>query len=246
MRSLFTRALDRILPNVPYYGPLYEFNSFPSLRLNQRRQEHLVSLGLPIAGKSVLEVGAGIGAHTHFFRDRGCQMTVTEGRPENLRFLRGRYPGLDIRQLDLDNPAQSFKKQFDLVYCYGVLYHLQRPAEAIAFMAANCSGQLLLETCVSFGTEEAVNLCPEPKGHPSQAVSGQGCRPTRPWVYSQLAKNFPFVYMPVTQPYHEQFPLNWNVHQSDAPYTRAVFIASKSEIQNPMLVREIPAAQRRE
>jgi len=56
------------------------------------------------------EVGAGIGDHTSFFLDRGCSVITTEGRPENLELLRQRYPQLDVRLLDLDNPEPTFTK----------------------------------------------------------------------------------------------------------------------------------------
>ena len=60
------------------------FRSDHYQRHNRRRQEHLATLELPIAGRSVLEVGAGIGDHTAFFTDRGCRVTATDGRPELL------------------------------------------------------------------------------------------------------------------------------------------------------------------
>ena len=50
-------------------------------RHNARRQEHLASLQLDLAGKRVLEVGAGIGDHTTFFLDRECTVVATEPRP---------------------------------------------------------------------------------------------------------------------------------------------------------------------
>src|ERR1700689_3147468 len=42
-------------------GPSYAFRSNQYLRHNARRLEHLASLRIPVAGMSVLEVGAGIG-----------------------------------------------------------------------------------------------------------------------------------------------------------------------------------------
>lgn len=50
--------------------PSLYFHSYDYLRHNARRLEHLASLGLPITGRSVLEVGAGIGDHSHFYIDR--------------------------------------------------------------------------------------------------------------------------------------------------------------------------------
>jgi hypothetical protein len=224
--------------------PVASFNSWFYLRHTARRLEHLASLGLPLHGKSVLEVGAGIGDHSSFYLDRGCQMLITEARPENLAVLSTRYPGTRVRQLDLENPDQSLKEQFDAIHCYGVLYHLERPAQALEYLAARCRGLFLLETCVSHGSESAVNLCSEVQNDPTQAVSGQGCRPTRPWVVGELKKHFPHVYLPETQPSHPEFPIDWTARSGNASFTRAVFIASRAPLDNPLLKTEIPARQR--
>src|SRR5206468_54997 len=130
-------------------------------RHNQRRQEHLASLGLSINGSTVLEVGTGIGDHTSFFIDRGCQVVSTEAREGNLEILRSRYPNIKVRRFDCDDPASDFKELFDIVYCYGTLYHLKEPAKAIEFMSRCCQKMFLLETCVSFGEGDLLNLCME-------------------------------------------------------------------------------------
>jgi FkbM family methyltransferase len=225
-------------------SPIDLFQSNQYIRHNQRRLEHLASLGLDIAGASVLEVGAGIGDHTSFFLDRGCQVVSTEGRPENLELLRFRYPNIQVKHLDLDNPDPTVAELFDIVYCYGLLYHLGKPAEAIEFMASCCQKMLLLETCVSFGEGDLINPGFEPAEHPTQSISGQGCRPTRKWVYNQLKKHFPFVYMPITQPNHEEFPLDWSV-PSTHNFTRSVFIASRQKLNSDLLVEDIPMKQKR-
>lgn len=231
---------------VPYVNsPIEEFQSLHYQRHNQRRQEHLASLCLNLAGATVLEVGAGIGDHTSFFLDRGCQVMSTEARLENLEILSRRYSNLEVRHLDLDNPDPTFNQLFDIVYCYGLLYHLKNPVSAIEFMSRCCQKMLLLETCVSFGDEEVINPCGERAEIPSQAISGHGCRPTRKWVYKQLKQHFDFVYMPITQPNHEEFPLDWTVAPSTKILTRSVYIASRQPLDNPILIEDIPLKQKR-
>jgi SAM-dependent methyltransferase len=225
-------------------APLDTFHSYDYLRHNARRQEHLASLGLPLTGRTVLEVGAGAGDHTHFFLDRGCSVVVTEARAENLEILKARYPQLQVRELDLEKAHLPGDEKFDIVYCYGLLYHLNDPAWAIEFMAQRCRGLLLLETCVSFGSDLQVNLCDEQSENPSQAFSGKGCRPTRPWVFAELHKRFPFVYMPRTQPWLEDFPLDWTA-PAPPSLTRSVFIGSRESLVNELLAAQIPVKQRR-
>ena len=85
---------------------------------------------------------------------------------------------------------------------FGLLYHLAHPEAAIAYLAACTQDFLLLETCVSYGKDDAVNLVAETAASPSQAIAGTGCRPTRQWIWTRLSEHFPHVYATATQPWH--------------------------------------------
>ena len=210
------------------------------LRLNARRLEHLASLRIPVANMSVLEVGSGIGEHSHYYKDRGCTITITEARPASLHYLKKRYPDCVVRFLDMDNPSSVDGSPFDIVHCYGVLYHLARPEQALAFLSNNVRKMLFLETCVSFGESEEINLVKETKNDPISTYSGAGCRPTRKWVYTQLKRHFEYVYLPKTQPNHEQFPLDWTAPDKHKNrLQRAVFIASREQLENEILVSSL-------
>lgn len=244
IRSLALKGLDYVRSRLDSQGMTPHFTTHEYQRHNQRRQEHLATLGLPLHDRTVLEVGAGIGDHTTFFLDRSCTVLSSDARPENVELLRARFPNQEVILLDLEQTNAGLGRTFDLVYCYGLLYHLARPAEAIAFMAQQTHDLLLLETCVSYGHEPQINLCSELAEDPTQAISGTGCRPTRPWVFGELGKHFPHVYMPVTQPWHEQFPLDWSSPPPHSGLTRSVFVASRAPIDNPLLMAGIPMQQR--
>jgi hypothetical protein len=227
-------------------GAEAHFHSADYLRHNARRLEHLASLRIPLAGASVLELGAGIGDHSHYFLDRGCRLTITEPRLENLALLRARYPGVEVKSLDLERPGAPPPARYDVVYCYGLLYHLGDPSPALDYMSSCCDRLLLLETCVSFGDEALPHPVWENFLNPTQAASGAGCRPTRRWLFERLRSRFPFVYIPRTQPHHEEFPLDWErpeLHQ--ARLSRAVFVASRQPIDNPLLSAELLSRQSR-
>ena len=218
--------------------PGREFTSFHYERINARRLEHLSSLGLPIGGKSVLELGAGIGDLTSFFLDRNCRVTTSDARPELLSVLRNRHRGASVVRIDANKPPR-IDERYDIVFCAGLLYHLEKPAVAIRFMAKSASGFLILSTVVSAKGGNSVNLVAEDAAIPSQATTGTGSRPTRHWIANQLKKHFPFVYFTAAQPKHPQFPTDWQ-NPGNAQFKRAVFIASKEEFDLPSLVTEMP------
>jgi hypothetical protein len=228
--------------------PSEAFHGYEYLRHNARRLEHLASLRIPVAGMTVLELGAGIGDHTGYYLDRGCDVTITEGRIANLKVLSARFPGEKIVQLDMEDPQPVCGVTFDIIHCYGLLYHLKNPEQALKFMARSCSRLLFLETCVSFGSKKEINPVTEDASDPTQAFSGHGSRPTRPWVFEQLQRSFPHVYCPKTQPNHDEFPLDWTApekHHSKSGLQRSVFVASRHELHNDFLIAELPQLQTR-
>jgi hypothetical protein len=210
-------------------------------RQNHRRREHLASLHLPIAGKSVLEVGAGIGEHTGFFLDRGCRVTVTDGRPENLLTFALRCPEVTHFALDIETADSAAAAPHDIVFAYGLLYHLSDPARALRLFSQWSKEMLLLETCVSVGDGLEINLHREDQSNDSQAVSGLGCRPTRAWIVHELKQHFAHVYVPVTQPAYPEFLTDWEAPATLPPgfWPRAVFVASHEKIDSPWLTTEL-------
>lgn len=222
------------------------FHSDHYLRHNARRLEHLASLRIPVANLTVLEVGAGIGDHSHYYLDRGCDLTITEARKDNLKYLKQRYPGIDIRYLDMETPGELYNETFDVVHCYGLLYHLSNPERALEFLSNCCSQILFLETCVSFGEDDEENIVDENKSDPTQAFSGKGCRPTRAYLFRKLQDLFKYVYIPKTQPNHKEFPIDWEESgKHQAKLARSVFVASRKELDNAFLTTDLLNHQKR-
>lgn len=228
--------------------PEKAFSSENYQEVNRVRLDHLASLGLDLEGRTVLELGAGIGDLTQFFIDRGCAVTSTEGRPENLAVLQRRFPSIDTMLLDLENPPRRspFPEPFDIVFAYGILYHLGNPEQALTYMSNRTGGMLLVETHVSFGDKDLVHYCDDVLHDPTQSVSGQACRPTRQWIFNRLSEQFEHVYMPVTQPAHPRlYPENWRKRPDGKPLARAVFVASRTPLGSPQLVGRVPMEQKR-
>ena len=145
-------------------------------RHNQRRLEHLSSLGLNLCNKTVLEPGAGIGHHSLFYIDRGCHVTAYEPRRENCDLYRQTLqnswsPSTNNANL-IEAPYQAIaesEQTFDIVHCYGFLYHVGEPDKAIENLACKTDELLILEACVSMDKREANNALFEPPENPAHA-----------------------------------------------------------------------------
>jgi SAM-dependent methyltransferase len=198
---------------------------------NAARLGHLASLGLPLDGKRVLEVGAGPGDHTGFYLERGCTVTSTDARQECVDELQARHPGVEAHVVDMNRMPMkpSERRAFDVVHCYGLLYHLEDPGTALRALAFACKGILLLETCVSVGDGLHINLVDEAAYDATQSATGHGCRPTREWVFHELQQHFEHVYQTITQPNHPEFPLDWTARSKTA-LSRAVFVGSREPL----------------
>jgi SAM-dependent methyltransferase len=212
---------------------------------NVARLQHLDSLGLDVGRKNVLEVGAGVGDHSLFYLYRNCRVLAVEGRKSLAKSLSERL-GIEVKVVDFDREPECLQQfgRFDLVHCYGLLYHLSDPARFLSSVSrvGDC---LLLETCVSLGDELRVGECWEDNDVPSQALHN-GCRPTRAWVFETLKRHYEYVYSTKTQPHHPEFPVDWDEPPAGRPQLkRAVFVASHSPICNPNLIDELPRKQTR-
>lgn len=217
-----------------FFSPAYQQH-------NIARLQHLHSLGLDLAGKSVLDVGAGVGDHSLFYLHRNCRVVAVEGRAKLAKNLSKRL-GIAVEVVDIDSRPEALERlgQFDLVHCYGLLYHLSDPRGFLS-SASRVADLLLLETCVSLGDGLLLRRTPENSYVPSQAIHGKGCRPTRKWVFETLKLFYDYVYTTRTQPHHPEFPIDWSA-PGDTPHglTRAVFVASHRPISNTNLIGELP------
>jgi SAM-dependent methyltransferase len=236
LRTSLVRSL------IPWRRSVPAFQTEAYRRHTSRRLEHLASLGLELAGKSVLEVGAGIGEHTSFYLDRGCRVLATDARPENVSALRKRFPDCRAGRLDLGAGPAPLRERFDVVHAYGLLYHVGDPESAIRFMSSCCDGMLLLETVVH-PSSDGPNAVAEDARDPTQASDGFGCRPGRCWLFHVLRSHFGHVYVPITQPRHEEFPLEWDA-VPPARHARAIFVCSRTPLVLPSLSDELVSRHR--
>ena len=238
---MFRTKTSRILRALSY-GQFAVFFEPQAVSINKARLEHLASLGLDVSKKTVLEVGAGIGLLSYFFEERGCQMVVTDGNHKNVQEIKRRFPHRKVELVDLDQTHDlTSLGRFQIIFCYGTLYHLSKPEQGLKALAEICDEMILLETCVDLGKSPEICFVKDPVAS-NQATSGIGCRPTRSWVMERLLMYFRNAYVTRTQPRYPDFVLDWEKPPTQLLY-RAVFVGSKHPLRNPNLLKEIPERQ---
>ncbi len=238
------RLVQSFLHHVGWHLGRFPFHTPAYLRHTARRLEHLATLELPTRGLRVLEVGSGAGDFTHFYLDRGCSVTVTDARQSNVSYLRRRYPGCNVRVLDLDRPGKLDGETWEIVHCYGVLYHLEHPTAALEYLSGACTHWMVLETRVVAGDAPTLSTLRENHRVPSLSLHGCGCRPTRSWVFGELRRHFAHAYTTRTQPNHPDFPTDWKDPALASRETcRAVFVASHQPMDLSTLQPTLTARQ---
>jgi SAM-dependent methyltransferase len=202
-----------------FFSPHYQRHNLAVLA-------HLAGLGLPLSNQRVLELGSGPGDQTGFYVERGCSVVSVDSRQACLNMLVERFPEVRAVRCDLNDPSPLLRLgMFDVVHCYGILYHLEHPARLISYMGEACGGIALIQTCVS--PDERDCLVEEWSGDFTQSSTGRGCRPSRKLLFDELQRHFPFVYQTRTQPANPEFPVNWKDLRDAPPLVRAVFVASR-------------------
>ena len=208
--------------------------------INRARLAHLDSLQLALAGKTLLDVGAGVGDLTGFFVDKGCAVTCAEGRRENVEVIRQRFPQVAAHVVNVETDPLTTLGRFQVVFGYGLLYHLESPVAALRNMASVCDELMVLETMICDYDAPVVRLVDETFQF-SQALDGMGCRPSPSFIALALLRvGFPHVYAPKQPPQHPHFQIQWRNNlewRRDGLPLRGIFIASRTPLNaNPNLV----------
>lgn len=206
--------------------------------ITRARLEHLDWMQLPFDGRSVLDAGSGIGRFSEFFIERGCDLTCIDGRPANVAALQRYYPGLRALVADVETDSLEAFGTFDVLFCYGLLYHLADPLGFLKRAAAICRDFAVIETCIMDAPEPLLRLIHD-RLDDTQSLHGLGCRPSPHYMrLALLVAGFRHVYVPRSAPEHPEFAYEWlgdGSHLRHGQAMRQIYVASRSEMVNERL-----------
>ncbi len=215
------------------------FDTPEATALNRARMAHLQLLNLPIAGKRVLDVGCGVGHLAASLEAMGARVTCVDSRADNIAAVRQRHPHFAAYVANAERDPLSALGQFDIVFSYGLLYHLENPVQALRNMAAAAGQGLLLETIICDAQPPVVLLADEHFAA-NEAMGALGSRPSPSYIATALNRiGFPHVYTSRVPPDHEDFRFAWRNDlewSRDGHPLRAFFAASREALRSNQLV----------
>jgi SAM-dependent methyltransferase len=219
-------------------GDVRVFDDEAAAAINHARLSWLETADLPVRGKSVLDAGCGVGHFADFYVSRGCRVVGIDGRPENVAELKRRQPSVGAFVADVQQSLDHLGR-FDVVHCFGLLYHLDSPIAALRNFSKICNELVVLETTICDAFRPLAVLADEPPTV-NQALAGIGSRPTPSFVVFALNRiGFSFVYGASRPPEHPDFQFDWRDNydvQRDGHNLRCMFVASRSRLELPALV----------
>lgn len=180
----------------------------------------------------VIDVGAGAGYFSGKLAALGLTVTAVDGRAENVAEIASRNPGLRAEVVDIQGPGalDSFRDA-DMVFCTGLLYHLDNPVAALRNLGAVAARVMLVETQLIPDHGPFLRLVEEGASE-TQGLDHLALVPSRTTLVRLLNLfGWGYVYLVPGQPDHWQFQETHRHHK-----LRSVFVASRESLAIPGLM----------
>ena len=156
--------------------------------------EFLDTIRGQVSLESAIDLGCGVGYFSKFLCDRGFQVVAIDGRVENAKEARRRYPTITFLTKNVEETALSELGVFDLALCVGLLYHLENPFQAIRNLHALTGKVAIVESMCTPGADPALLLLDESL-EDNQGLNRVAFYPTESCLIKMLSRaGFPFVY----------------------------------------------------
>lgn len=159
---------------------------------NQIRCEATFAIRDPAcwSGCRVLEVGAGIGHMGSEFAALGADVASSDARRDNVAEGKTRYPSRVWFALDLDDPNATLAARYDVVICFGVLYHLRDPAAALSRLSKYAREAFISTVVVDSSDPHLCYNVKEGPGRDQHLTGGVGSRFSYGWIERELRQHY--------------------------------------------------------
>lgn len=187
-----------------------------------------------------VDTGCGVGFFSQTLAECGLNVCGFDGRGENVTEARSRFPHIPFEQADIEGKAILELGQFDLVLCFGLLYHLENPLLAVRHLRGLTGKCLLLES-MCLPEEKTAMLLREEPNQEDQSLSDVAWYPSEGTLVKMLYRGgFGSVYRVIPLPDHEDFR-----ETTDHARRRTVLLASTEpiDVAGFRLIPEPQAAQ---
>ena len=174
---------------------------------------------------NAVDAGCGVGFFSQTLEECGLSACGFDGRMENVAEARKRFPQIPFEQGDLEDRSILELGRFDLVLCFGLLYHLENPLLAIRNLRGLMEKCLLLESmCVP--AEKSSMLLREEPHQEDQSLTSVACYPSEGSLVKMLYRaGFAAVYRVTSLPDHDDFR-----ETAEHARRRTVLLASSAPI----------------
>jgi SAM-dependent methyltransferase len=199
------------------------------IRINEARWAAAERLLAQVQGASTgplttcLDVGCGVGWFTERLGTRDLRVEGLDGRRSNIDEARRRVPGIVFHCLDIQDPNDTAGlPSYDLVVCFGLLYHTENPFQVVRNLRRLTSKVLLLESIVIPGASPTAWLVTE-SDNETQGLTTYALIPTRSCLLKMLeAAGFAYRYEYAASIAHDDFT------ESAARHRRRRFFAAST------------------
>jgi SAM-dependent methyltransferase len=180
--------------------------------------------------KTALDLGCGLGHYAEILHKYGLDVLAVDGRAENVEEARRRYPYLKFQVADAQDPALTNFGKFDLVFCFGLLYHLENPFRVIRGIEKLAVKLTLIEGIVYPSPEPVMVLMDENHGA-DQGLNFMAFYPSETCLVKMLRRaGFLECYTPNRMPNHPEYQVGGNGFRR-----RTVLAASKVPVNSASL-----------
>ena len=154
---------------------------------------------------NALDAGCGVGFFSQMLTECGLNVCGFDGRADNTVEARRRFPKIPFAEADIEDPAIFELGSFDLVLCFGLIYHVENPLLAMRHLRALTEKCLLLESMCLPDNESTMLLREEPRQE-DQSLTDMACYPSEGSLVKMLYRaGFPAVYRVTPLPEHDDF-----------------------------------------